>query len=48
MIKRKNMVKKSYYYPEELIESLREKSNETGLSMSDLIRMAIKKSLKKG
>jgi hypothetical protein len=48
MLKKEKMIKKNYFLPVTLFESLQKKSNETGFSMSDLIRMAIKKSLKKG
>jgi hypothetical protein len=46
MLKKVNMIKKNYFLPVSLFESLQKKSNETGFSMSDIIRLALKEYLK--
>lgn len=48
MLKKLNMIKRSYYLPRILIEKLEAKANLTGLSASDIVRLALAEYLKKG
>ncbi len=47
MLKKRNMVKRSYYFPISLVEELQKISEKTGLSVSDIIRLSVKDYIKK-
>ena len=47
MIKKANMIKRTYYLPKDLVERITERSNQMGLSSADIVRLAVKDYLKK-
>jgi hypothetical protein len=48
MLKKVNKIKRTYYFQPIMLENLQQRANETGYSISDIIRMAIENYLKGG
>ena len=41
MLGKQVMIKRTYYFPEDLCDRVKDYSNKTGLSISDIIRISV-------